>query len=110
MLLLLAVVFSGCGQKSPSELILGRWIVENEEIESIGMKMGLEFLPEGEGTISMNDGALEMKIEWTISEQNLEIYSSLEDDTLLLNIDEISEERMVLSGEEEVLTLSKETK
>ena len=83
--LLLASMLVGCGSKSPSELIVGRWVLEGDTDTE------WEFFSDGSVINSQGEA------NWSISEDSLKI-SDL-GDTLVLDIKELTEDRLVVSND-----------
>ena len=92
---------TACGSKSPSDSIIGRWAFEEDT------DRGFEFFPDGEA-IGFNGDDTE-RAEWSISEDTLKLTNPYGDDMLLMNIDELTEDRLVLSVEGQELVLIKES-
>lgn len=95
--LILTLLLIACGSKSPSDLIVGRWVFEEDTTT------GFEFFSDGEA-IGFNGDDTD-NADWSISEDTLKLTNPYGDDMLLMNIEELTEERLVLSveGQEHVL-------
>lgn len=89
--LLLVTLLIGCGSKSPSDLIVGRWVLEEDSTS------GFEFFTNGDAIGFNGDDSDEAN--WSISEDSLKLSSPYGDDTLLFSIEELTEDRLVLSME-----------
>lgn len=96
----LAAFLIGCGSDSPDELIVGRWFYEEET------SAGFEFF--SDGTAIGFDGNDSTEVDWSISEDTLKLANPSGDDVLLMNIEELTENRLVLSVEDQELVLVKE--
>ena len=91
MLMILAVFMAGCGSKSSSEIIIGKW---NQEDNATS---GWEFFSDGSMIAFYGDDTDEAK--WSISEDSLKVSNPYGDETLLFDIRELTEDRLVLSTE-----------
>ena len=96
----LAALLIGCGSDSPDELIVGRWFYEEET------SAGFEFF--SDGTAIGFDGNDSTEVDWSISEDTLKLANPSGHDVLLTNIEELTENRLVLSVEDQELVLVKE--
>ena len=99
---LLIASLAGCGSKSPSDLIVGRWIFEEDSTS------GFEFFSDGDAIGFNGDDSDEAN--WSISEDSLKLSNPYGDDTLLFSIEELTEDRLVLSmeGMDQELVLNKD--
>lgn len=93
-IILFSVLFSivllcSCGQKSASELIEGKWVLEDDSSGS------WEFFSDGSLTTYYDDDSEEAR--WSLSENSLKLSDPYGSETVLLNIEELTEERLVLS-------------
>lgn len=98
--MLLAILLTGCDSRSSAELIVGRWLYEEES------SAGLEFF--SDGTAIGFDGNDSTDVDWSISEDTLKLSNPSGDDMLLMNIEELTENRLVLSAEDQELVMIKE--
>lgn len=98
--LLLVALLAGCGSKSPDEIIVGRWVFEEDTTR------GLEFFSDGDAVGFTGDDTNE--VNWSISEDSLKLSNPYGDDMLLMNIEELTEDSLVLSVEDQELVLVKE--
>ena len=99
-LLLITLLLTGCGPKSPDELIVGRWVFEEDT------STGFEFFSDGDAVGFNGDDTYEAN--WSISEDSLKLSNPYGDDMLLMNIEDLTEDRLVLSAEGQELVLLKE--
>lgn len=99
--LLLVTLLAGCGSKSPSDLIVGRWVFEEDTTT------GFEFFSDGDAIGFNGDNTDEAN--WSISEDTLKLTNPYGDDMLLMDIEELTEDRLVLSVEGQELVLEKES-
>ena len=99
--LLLTFLLTACGSQSPSDLIVGRWAFEED------ITTGFEFFSDGEA-IGFNGDETE-SADWSISEDTLKLTNPYGDDMLLMDIEELTEDRLVLSIEGQELVLIKES-
>ena len=99
---LLSASLAGCGSKSPSDLIVGRWIFDEDSTS------GFEFFSDGDAIGFNGDDSDEAN--WSISEDSLKLSNPYGDDTLLFSIEELTEDRLVLSmeGTDQELVLNKD--
>ena len=99
---LLIASLAGCGSKSPSDLIVCRWIFEEDSTS------GFEFFSDGDAIGFNGDDSDEAN--WSISEDSLKLSNPYGDDTLLFSIEELTEDRLVLSmeGTDQELVLNKD--
>jgi hypothetical protein len=97
--LLLITVLAGCGSKSPDELIVGRWVFEEDTTA------GFEFFSNGDAVGFSGDYTEE--VNWSISEESLKLSEPYGDDMLLIGVEELTEDRLVLSIEDQELVLVK---
>jgi hypothetical protein len=99
---LLLASLAGCGSKSPSDLIVGRWILEEDSTS------GFEFFSDGDAIGFNGDDSDEAN--WSISEDSLKLSNPYGNDTLLFNIEELTKDRLVLSmeGTDQELVLNKD--
>lgn len=102
--MLLITLLMGCGSKSPSDLIVGRWVLEEDSTS------GFEFFTDGDAIGFNGDDSDEAN--WSISEDSLKLSNPYGDDTLLFSIEELTEDRLVLSmeGTDQELVLNKDKK
>ena len=100
--MLLISLLAGCGSKSPSDLIVGRWNFEGDT------SSGFEFFSDGEAIGFHGDDSED--IRWSVSEDSLKISAPSGDDSILFSIDELTKNRLVLSAEgaDEELVLVKD--
>ena len=94
------VAFLVFGRKSTSDLIIGRWVFEEDSTS------GFEFFQDGEA-IAFH-GTTTESMNWSISERSLRLSNPYGTDVLLFEIDEISGRRLVLSLNGEEIALSKD--
>lgn len=92
----------GCSSKSASDIITGKWTLESDT------DSGWEFFTDGSMIASNGDDSDEAN--WSISEDSLKLSNPNGDETLLFNIQELTEERLVLTidGVDQELVLVKE--
>lgn len=91
-IMLIIAFLVGCSSKSPSDLIVGRWIFEEEPTS------GFEFFSDGDA-IGFNGDESE-EANWSISEESLKLSNPYGDDTILFRIEELTKDRLVLTIEE----------
>ena len=101
VVLLFLLTLMGCGSKSFSELILGRWFYEEDT------SSGFEFFDDGTA-VGFNGDSTE-QAEWSISDKTLKLSNPYGDDVVLFEIEEINSNRLVLSLEDQEITLTKES-
>lgn len=99
--LLFLSTLMGCGSKSSSDLIIGRWFYEEDT------SSGFEFFDDGTAVGFNGDNT--DQAEWSISDNTLKLTNPYGDDILLFEIEELSSNRMVLSIEDQEITLNKES-
>lgn len=91
----------GCGSKSSSELIIGRWFYDEDT------SSGFQFFDDGTA-VGFNGDSTE-QAEWSISDKTLKLSNPYGDDVVLFEIEEINSNRLVLSLEDQEITLTKES-
>ena len=90
--MLTMLILAGCGAKSPSELILGKWKIEEQP------DMGWEFFSGG-SVVIFNESEQD-EGTWSISEETLKISDPSGQETLLLKIEELTKNQLILCEEE----------
>lgn len=91
----------GCGGKSSSELIIGRWFYDEDT------SSGFQFFDDGTA-VGFNGDSTE-QAEWSISDNTLKLSNPYGDDILLFEIEELNSNHMVLSIEGQKISLNKES-
>lgn len=91
----------GCGSKSSSELIIGRWFYDEDT------SSGFQFFDDGTA-VGFNGDSTE-QAEWSISDNTLKLSNPYGDDILLFEIEELNSNHMVLSIEGQEISLNKES-
>lgn len=101
IVLVLVLMLVGCGSKDSSELILGRWILEEDNTA------GYEFFSDGEVIAFFDDD--QETANWSISDNSLKLSEPFGTEAIVLSIEELTDERMVLSVEDNEIVLIKAT-
>ena len=101
VVLLFLLTLMGCGSKSFSVFILGRWFYEEDT------SSGFEFFDDGTA-VGFNGDSTE-QAEWSISDNTLKLSNPYGDDILLFEIEELNSNHMVLSIEGQEISLNKES-
>ena len=91
----------GCGGKSSSELIIGRWFYDEDT------SSGFQSFDDGTA-VGFNGDSTE-QAEWSISDNTLKLSNPYGDDILLFEIEELNSNHMVLSIEGQKISLNKES-
>lgn len=99
IVVLLIAVLAGCGGKSPSELIVGRWIYEEDT------DCGFEFYTNGD-VVSFS-GSRSEEAEWSISEDTLKLTNPRGSEFLLMDIIEVTKDRLILYADDQEIVLNK---
>lgn len=100
--LLLTLLLTACGPKSASDIIVGRWIFED------GSDTGFEFFENG-AAIGFNGNDAD-SATWTMSEDTIMLSNPYGDEMILMNIEELTEDRLVISIEGREIALVKDDK
>ena len=91
----------GCGGKSSSELIIGRWFYDEDT------SSGFQFFDDGTA-VGFNGDSTD-QAEWSISDTTLKLSNPYGDDVVMFEIEEINSNRLVLSLDNQEITLTKES-
>ena len=90
--MLTMLILTGCGGKSPSEQIIGKWNIAEQP------DMGWEFFSGG-SVVIFNESEQD-EGTWSISEETLKITDPSGQETLLLKIEELTKDQLILCEEE----------
>ena len=101
VVLLFLLTLMGCGSKSFSELIIGRWFYDEDT------SWGFQFFDD-RTAVGFNGDSTE-QAEWSISDNTLKLSNPYGDDILLFEIEELNSNHMVLSIEGQEISLNKES-
>lgn len=96
----------GCGSKSSADLIVGRWVLAEES--TYRRIDGIEFFSDGDA-IGFDGDDIE-EANWSISEDSLKLSNPYGSDVILFGIEELTDDRLVLSieGTDQELVMVKE--
>lgn len=93
-------VLSGCTAKSTEDKLQGRWLFEEE------METGIELYSDGEG-IGFTDSDT-VSLSWNASDDRLRLYNPYEDEQIIFEIEELSEDQLVLTSDGDTRILIKD--